>query len=99
MEKRVFQKIQDDGWNKKAVILDFFKNSRSFKYQTLIFRVGKQFCGINLSENARFSLFVSPFFLEHIFKKWALLKSLCRPSICPSVTYFSAGIAPRELKF
>jgi hypothetical protein len=28
-------------------------------------------------------------FLEHIFKKWALLKSLCRPSIrlsvCPSV--------------
>jgi hypothetical protein len=54
-------------------------------------------------------------FLEHIFKKWALLKSLCRPSVCPSVrlsvcpsvrlsvcpsvTYFSAGIAPRELKF
>jgi hypothetical protein len=24
-------------------------------------------------------------FLEHIFKKWALLKTLCRPSVCPSV--------------
>jgi hypothetical protein len=33
------------------------------------------------------------------FKKWALLKSLCRPSIRPSVSYFSAAIAPRELKF
>jgi hypothetical protein len=37
--------------------------------------------------------------LEHIFKKWALLKSLCRPSVCLSVRYFSAGIVPRELKF
>jgi hypothetical protein len=39
-------------------------------------------------------------FLEHIFKKWALLKSFCRPSvrlsICLSVRYFSVGIAPRE---
>jgi hypothetical protein len=44
------------------------------------------------------------YFLEHIFnKKWALLKSLCRPSarlsVCPSVTFFSGGIASRELKF
>jgi hypothetical protein len=35
-------------------------------------------------------------------KKWALLKSLCRPSVCPSVcpsvSYFSAAIVPRELK-
>ena len=33
-----------------------------------------------------FSIFNKNFcFLEHIFKKWALLKSLCRPSVCPSV--------------
>jgi hypothetical protein len=34
-------------------------------------------------------------FLEHIFKKWVLLKSFCRPS----VSYSSAALAPRELKF
>jgi hypothetical protein len=37
--------------------------------------------------------------LEHILKKNALLKSLCRPSVRLSVSYFSAAIAPRELKF
>jgi hypothetical protein len=38
-------------------------------------------------------------FKSTLKKKWALLKSLCRPSVCPSVSYFSAAIAPRELKF
>jgi hypothetical protein len=42
-------------------------------------------------------------FLEHILKKSALLKSLCRPSVRPSiglsVSYFSAAMAPRDLKF
>jgi hypothetical protein len=39
-------------------------------------------------------------FLEHIFQKWALLKSFCHmSSVRLSVRYFSAGIAPRELKF
>jgi hypothetical protein len=27
------------------------------------------------------------------------LKLLCRPFVCPSVAYFSAAIAPIELKF
>jgi hypothetical protein len=35
---------------------------------------------------------LSKLFLVHIFKKLALLKSLCRPSVCPSVRYFLAGI-------
>jgi hypothetical protein len=41
-------------------------------------------------------------FLEHIFKKMGsteiVMSSVC-PSVCLSVTYFSASIAPRELKF
>jgi hypothetical protein len=44
--------------------------------------------------------------LEHIFKKMGsteiVMSSVCpsiRLSVCPSVTYFSAGIAPRELTF
>jgi hypothetical protein len=39
------------------------------------------------------------FLLEHIFGKSALLKSLCRPSVRLSVSYFSAAMAPRGLKF
>jgi hypothetical protein len=42
------------------------------------------------------------FLLEHIFKKMGsteIVMSSVRLSVCPSVTYFSAVIAPRELKF
>jgi hypothetical protein len=45
--------------------------------------------------NAAILIFIKKthiWFLEHIFKKWALLKSLCRPSVrlsvCPSVRLF-----------
>jgi hypothetical protein len=47
-----------------------------------------------------------PLFLEHIFKKMGsteIVVSSVRPSVClsvrQSVSYFSAAIAPRELKF
>jgi hypothetical protein len=41
-------------------------------------------------------------FLEHIFKEMGsteIVMSSVRLSLCLSVAYFSAGIAPRELKF
>jgi hypothetical protein len=37
-------------------------------------------------------------FLEHIFKKMGSTE-IVMSSVRPSVRYFSAGIAPRELKF
>jgi hypothetical protein len=46
--------------------------------------------------------FQEKWFLKHIFKKLGsteIVVSSVRPSIRPSVSYFSAAIAPRELKF
>jgi hypothetical protein len=42
---------------------------------------------IKISDQILGNMFRAKFlsFLEHIFKKWALLKSLCRPSVRPSV--------------
>jgi hypothetical protein len=77
---------------KSDAILNLTKNFSSVKYGRL--KPNFQLHSI---------YFANIEFLEHIFKKWALLKSLCRPSVrlsvCLSVRYFSAGIAPRELKF
>jgi hypothetical protein len=51
-------------------------------------------------------IFENKWLLEHIFKKIGsteIVVSSVRPSVCPSirpsVSYFSAAIAPRELKF
>jgi hypothetical protein len=48
----------------------------------------KQSCSTKFAKEIfpRFRIFSKwRLYLEHIFKKWALLKSLCRPSVCPSV--------------
>jgi hypothetical protein len=54
---------------------------------------------LTVLENFEILLKIMVAFLEHILKKWALLKSFCRPSVRLSVSYFSAAIAPRELQF
>jgi hypothetical protein len=57
---------------------------------------------VKINRKFRVTMEIGSTFLEYILKKMGsteIVMSSVRLSVRPSVRYFSAGIAPRELKF